>query len=90
MIPFQIKDFELVGPDVLCAVEVLHGAAGEQQREEALALRLPPPSALYFLLILCQKMLYCKIFIEIKHDPSLKLLWICHFIVEFVKKNKEY
>jgi hypothetical protein len=41
-----IKDFDLVGADVLCAVEILHGAAGEQQREEALALHLPPPSAI--------------------------------------------
>jgi hypothetical protein len=78
---YLIKDFDLVGPDVLCAVEVLHGTAGEQQREEALALHLPPPSALYLLLILCQKMLYCIIFIEIKQEQSLRLLWICHFIV---------
>jgi hypothetical protein len=49
-----IKYFDFVGPDVLCAVEILHGAAGEQQREEALALHLLLP-VLYLLLILCQK-----------------------------------
>jgi hypothetical protein len=78
-----MKDVYLAGPDVLGAVEILHGAAGEQQREEALALHLLLPVRHTFSIFssLFSKKCCTVIFIEIKYDPSLKLLWICHVIV---------